>query len=131
MVWVFPLKFGVYIEKRTLHGWLEVQNFSQSSSKIFEPFTALSSATFFNTLRQILYLLVLITKSWYPKNLDKMQGARKIIFTACLSGKLKLSFTKPWCHFNKAPKAFWLVELISQFSVIRIPQKTSLARRAN
>ena len=72
----------------------QVQNFSQSRLNIFQPFTGLSSATFFNTLRQILYLLVL-TKCSYTKNFDKVQGAKKIIFTACLSGKLKLSFTSP------------------------------------
>ena len=42
------------------------------------------------------------------------QGAKKIIFTACLSGKLKLEFTSPDIISN-SPKPFWRAELISQF----------------
>ena len=42
------------------------------------------------------------------------QGAKKIIFTACLSGKLKLEFTSPDVISN-SPKPFWQAELISQF----------------
>ena len=43
------------------------------------------------------------------------QGAKKIIFTACHSGKLKLEFTSPNVILTVAPKTFWLAELISQF----------------
>ena len=43
-----------------------------------------------------------------------MQGAKKIIFTACHLGKLKLTFTSPDV-IQLAPKTFWLAELISQF----------------
>ena len=43
------------------------------------------------------------------------QGAKKIIFTACHSGKLKLAFTSPVTSFQLAPKTFSLAELISQF----------------
>ena len=44
------------------------------------------------------------------------QGAKKIIFTARHSGKLKLAFTSPdIINFGLAPKAFWWAELISQF----------------
>ena len=118
MVWVFILKFGVYIENRTLHCWLEVQNFSQSGSKIFQPLTALSSATFFNTLSQILYFLV-ITSLDTPRILIKCRVQRKSF--------LQLAFRASWSYylpalmsFQPAPKAFWLVELISQLSVIRI-----------
>ena len=39
----------------------------------------------------------------YEVNKFEQQGAKKIIFTACHSGKLK-------------PKTFWLAELILQFS---------------
>ena len=42
------------------------------------------------------------------------QGAKKIIFAACLSGKLKLEFTSPDIISN-SPKPFWRAELISQF----------------
>ena len=42
------------------------------------------------------------------------QGTKKIIFTACLSGKLKLEFTSPDIISNN-PKPFWRAELISQF----------------
>ena len=43
-----------------------------------------------------------------------LQGAKKIIFTACLSGKLKLEFTSPDIISN-SPKPFSRAELISQF----------------
>ena len=46
---------------------------------------------------------------------EELQGAKKIIFTACLSGKLKLEFTSPDIISN-GPKPFWRAELISQFS---------------
>ena len=36
---------------------------------------------------------------------DCLQGAKKIIFTACHSGKLKLAFTSP-TSFQLAPKTF-------------------------
>ena len=49
-----------------------------------------------------------ISKLW------EMQGAKKTIFTACHSGKLKLAFTSPDV-IQLAPKTFWLAELISQF----------------
>ena len=42
------------------------------------------------------------------------QGAKKIIFTACLSGKLKVEFTSPDIISN-CPKPFSRAELISQF----------------
>ena len=35
-----------------------------------------------------------------------MQGAKKIIFTACHSGKLKLAFTSPDIISTSPPKAF-------------------------
>ena len=43
------------------------------------------------------------------------QGAKKIIFTAYHSGKLKLAFILAQTSFQLAPKAFWWAELISQF----------------
>ena len=49
-----------------------------------------------------------------------MHGAKKIIFTACHLGKLKLAQTS----FQLAPKTFCS-------SVIQIPHKTSLACRAS
>ena len=49
-----------------------------------------------------------ISKLW------ETRGAKKIIFTACHSGKLKLAFTSPDV-IQLAPKTFWLAELISQF----------------
>ena len=54
-----------------------------------------------------------------------MQGAKKIIFTACHPGKLKLAFTSP------DVKLFDEQNLFHSSSVIRISQKTSLARRAS
>ena len=53
MVWYF---IGVYIINRTLHGRLEIQNFSSRVEKIFHLFTALTCEIFFNTQRETLYL---------------------------------------------------------------------------
>ena len=49
------------------------------------------------------------------------QGAKKIIFTACHSGKLKLALTSPDV-ISTSPKNF----LTSSSSVIRIPKKNHL-----
>ena len=53
MVWYF---IGVYIINRTLHGRLEIRNFSSRVDKIFHSFAALTHEIFFNTRREILYL---------------------------------------------------------------------------
>ena len=50
----------------------------------------------------------------YAKYYVCTQGAKKSIFTACHSGKLKLAFTSPNV-ISTSPKAFWRAELISQF----------------
>ena len=42
------------------------------------------------------------------------QGAKKIIFTACHSDKLKLTFTNPEV-ISTSPKAVWRAELILRF----------------
>ena len=55
MVWYF---IGVYVIKRTLHGHLEMWNFSSRVEKIFHSFAALTPETFFNTQREISYLRV-------------------------------------------------------------------------
>ena len=52
-----------------------------------------------------------------------LQGAKKIVFTACHSGKLKLAFTSPDV-ISTSPKNFCS-------SVNQVPHKTSLARRAS
>ena len=44
MVWYF---IGVYIINRTLHGCLEIQNFSSRVDKIFHLFAALTCEIFF------------------------------------------------------------------------------------
>ena len=49
MVWYF---IGVYITNRTLHGRLEIQNFSSSGEKLFHSFAALTREIFFNTWRE-------------------------------------------------------------------------------
>ena len=46
-------------------------------------------------------------------NDERTQGAKKIIFIACHSGKLTKYITH--MSFQLAPKAFWWTELISQF----------------
>ena len=53
MVWYF---IGVYIINTTLHGRLEIRNFSSRVEKIFHAFAALTHEIFFNTRREILYL---------------------------------------------------------------------------
>ena len=61
-------------------------------------------------------------------NNSNTQGAKKIIFKACHSGKLELAFTSPDV-ISTSPKNF-LTNRIDFILVIQIPQKTSLARRA-
>ena len=55
MVWYF---IGVYIINRTLHGRLEIQNFSSRVEYIIiiHSFAALTREIFFNTQREISYL---------------------------------------------------------------------------
>ena len=55
--------------------------------------------------------------------MSQQQGPKKIVFTACHSGKLKRAFTRPRRHFN-APKTFWLAELISKFFCYSNSSKT-------
>ena len=55
MVWYF---IGVYIINRTLHGRLEIRNFSSRVEKIFHLFAALSGEIVFNTQRETSYLRV-------------------------------------------------------------------------
>ena len=44
---------GVYLIKRTLHGQLEIENFSSRVEKIFHSFAALTCEICFNTPREI------------------------------------------------------------------------------
>ena len=60
MVWYF---IGVYIINRTLHGHLDIRNFSSRIEKIFHTFSALTREIFFITRREISYLG---TAMWYP-----------------------------------------------------------------
>ena len=66
----------------------------------------------------------------FLKNLGKHQGAKKIIFTACHSGKLKLTFTSPNI-ISTSPKKVLMSRLISQFFCNLKSSKTSFARRAS
>ena len=52
MVWYF---IDVYIINGTLHGRLEIQNFSSPVEKIFHSFAVLTREIFFNTRREISY----------------------------------------------------------------------------
>ena len=45
---------------------------------------------------------------------DFIQGAKKIIFTACYLGKLKLAFTSPDV-ISTSPKSFFTVLLLFDF----------------
>ena len=55
-----------------------------------------------------------LTQSSWDNECLHLQGAKKIIFTACHSGRLKPAFTSPDV-ISTSPKNFWLAELISQF----------------
>ena len=55
MIWYL---IGVYITNRTLHGRLEIPNFSSRVEKIFHSFAVLTHEIFFNMRREILYLCV-------------------------------------------------------------------------
>ena len=57
--------------------------------------------------------IILATQEYSNLN-STLQGAKKIIFKACHSGKLELAFTSPDIIWT-SPKAFWRAELISQF----------------
>ena len=54
------------------------------------------------------------------------QGAKKIIFIACHSGKLKLAFTSPDI-ISTSPKTFLTCRIDFTVLLIRIPPKRSLA----
>ena len=54
MVWYF---IDVYIINRKLHVRLEIRNFSSLVEKIFHSFATPTREIFFNTRREILYLL--------------------------------------------------------------------------
>ena len=62
--------------------------------------------------------------------INNPQGAKKIIFTACHSGKLKLVFTSPDV-ISTSPKTFLKNRIDFTVLLIRIPQKRSLARQAS
>ena len=48
-----------------------------------------------NVLASVHYYLVSVLSTLAHKQVSNKQGAKKIIFTACHSGKLKLAFTSP------------------------------------
>ena len=48
-----------------------------------------------NVLASVHYYLVSVLSTLAYKQVSNKQGAKKIIFTACHSGKLKLAFTSP------------------------------------
>ena len=54
-----------------------------------------------------------------------LQGAKKVIFKACHSGKLKLACTSPNVISTIATKTFWWAELIAQFFCNLNSSKTS------
>ena len=51
---------------------------------------------------------------WGSSKITVYQGAKKVIFTACQSGKLKLPFTCPNI-ISTSPQIFWWAELTSHF----------------
>ena len=53
MVWYL---IGVYIVNRTLHGRLEIRNFSSDVEEVFHSFAVLTREIFFNTPKEISYL---------------------------------------------------------------------------
>ena len=90
---------------------------------------------FFCQSKPIVFLLfaVAIAKTrscCHPEILLPWQGAKKIVFTACHSSKLKLAFTSPDV-ISTSHKNFLTSNWFHSSSVIQIPQKTSLSRRAS
>ena len=55
-----------------------------------------------------------LVNTGFPKESKEIQGAKKVIFTACHSGKLKLTFTSP-NFISTSPKNVSMSRLISQF----------------
>ena len=78
--------------------------------------------TLWYTFHNKQYQSLQLSKKWL---FSQQQGAKKIVFTACHSGKLKPAFTSPDV-ISTSPKNF----LTTTISGIWIPQKTSLAHRA-
>ena len=69
--------------------------------------------------------------SFLMRSLNQTQRAKKIIFTACPSGKLKLAVTSPNV-ISASPKSFLTSRI--DFTVLLLFEflkKTSLARRAS
>ena len=64
-------------------------------------------------------------------NYSALQGAKKVIFKACHSGKLKLAYTSPNVISTSPKNIFDEQNWFHSSSVICIPQKTSLACRAS
>ena len=92
MVWYF---IGVHIINRTLHGLLEIRNFSSHVEKIFQSFAALTREIFCNTQREIcisaqpcniLYLLLTwINKLLRHQSMGDGATASELLFSS-LSG---------------------------------------------
>ena len=67
-------------------------------AKLYKPRAYKGKFTVFNDL-------VWQIPFWVPRNNLRLQGAKKIIFTACHSDKLKLEFTSP-VIISTSPKTF-------------------------
>ena len=108
MVWYF---IGVYIIHRTLHGRLEIQNFSSRVEKIFHSFAALTREIFFNTRREI---------SPRPCNILYMLSSTCIILHIILnliqSLLLKLFVIKITCLFEQLSMKCFLQTIETSFS---------------
>ena len=90
--------------------WKKQQN-QEIISTIPQPLSSVSPLSLFtngNDRFPASIFILLLVKS------IAFQGTKKIIFTACHSGKLKLAFTSPDV-ISTSPKSFWRAELISQF----------------
>ena len=55
-----------------------------------------------------------VVNTGFPKESKRIQGAKKVIFTACHSGKLKLTFTSPNI-ISTSPKNVLMSRLISRY----------------
>ena len=91
-----------------------------------------SSTHIFEVLRAHYSIFLLGTKGTLKllsRYMYVWQGAKKVIFTACHSGKLKLAFTSPEV-ISTSPNSFLTSRIDLTVLVIRIPQKTSPARQA-
>ena len=117
MVWYF---IGVYIINRIVHGRLEIRNLSSRVEKIFHSLAALTREIFFNTRREISYLLAIMQ---YPlctgieqnkiilylntvkfiRSIEKKNGCKKMTVGSYMCQHLQFSVVYPYVKGTRIP----------------------------